>query len=119
MQLILCSILTIGILPEDMNAQEIDELLCNVQIINDKTTELINFLLDKERLDFEQIKNVYRKLEIVCGKAVSSQVFIEIVLIRACPQCGQRNIAINWDDGMLECQNSECRYQWSAESNIN
>ena len=99
-----------------MENEQIDDLLYNVRLINDKTTEVINFLLDKERLDFEQIKNVYGKLEIVCGKTVFSQVFIEMALIHNCPQCGERNIAINWDNAVLECQNSECRYQWSAES---
>ncbi len=95
-----------------MGNEQINELLCNIQIIKDKATETINFLLDKQKLDFEQVKDVYGKLEIVCGKTISSQVFIEMSVTDTCSECGEKKISINWDTGMLECQNSKCGHQW-------
>lgn len=94
-----------------MRNEQIDELLCNIQTISDKTTEAINFLLDKENLDFNQIKEVYGKLEIICGKAVASSVFIEMNLANRCTECGGEKLLIDWDKGIFECQNLNCRCQ--------
>ena len=101
---------------EHMENQQIDELLCNIQIISDKATELVNLLLDKKKLDFEQVKNIYGNLEIICGKATTTQVFIEMNISDGnCPECGEDKILLNWDTGMLECQNSSCGYHRSIK----
>ena len=94
-----------------MQSKHIEELICNVQIVKDKATEVINFLLDKESLDFEEIKQIYGKLEIITGKAITSNVFIEISIAESCVECGGEDIYIDWDRGTVHCQNLVCQCQ--------
>lgn len=91
-----------------MRSEHIDELTCNAQIIKDQATEVINFLLDRESLDFEEIKHIYGKLEIITGKAITTNVFIEISIAGSCFECGGEDIFVDWDKGLVECQNMTC-----------
>ena len=100
-----------------MNSEEIDQLICNVQAINSKANEINQFLIGRKELNFEQIRNIYGNLEIICGKATTAQVFIEFsVTGYICPKCGTEKISINWDNGNLSCQNVRCEHQWSVST---
>lgn len=97
-----------------MRNEQISKLLENIQIVRDKATEAIDILQYEESLNFEQLKDIYGRLELVCGKTIASQVFIEIDLTGGCncPVCGEEKILINWDEGTVECQNPKCRHKW-------
>ena len=92
-----------------MRSEHIDELICNAQIIRDKSTEVINFLLDRETLNFEEIRDIYGKLEIITGKSIASNVFIEISIAETCFECGGEDVYIDWDKGLVECQTCQCK----------
>ncbi len=101
-----------------MRSEHIDELLYNIQIVKEKATEAIDFLRDKENLDFEEIKEVYGKLEIITGRTVTSNVFIEMNIASHCIECGGENVVIDWDEGMVECQNVNCKFKWSIKTSF-
>ena len=98
-----------------MKSEHINELICNAQIIKDKSTEVVNFLLDRENLKFEEIKHIYGELEVITGKAITSNVFIEISIAETCLECGGEDIFVDWDRGLVECQNLLCQHKQSLK----
>lgn len=98
-----------------MNNEHIDELIFNAQKISSKATYIIDFLLDKETLGFEEIRHIYGKLEIIAGAAITSHVFIETSIADYCIKCGGNKFLIDWDEGIVECQNLACQCKRSLK----
>ena len=101
-----------------MKEQEIHQALVNLQIISDHTYQSIQYLMSQTDVNFDQLKVLHKKLKVIVALAAETDICVKNSLSRCCPECGCKDIFIDWDAGIGKCQTKDCRHCWSVRSGI-